>query len=345
MLTAYPFSAPQRVPRPSSRIALLAFLAAIAALVANAEPARGCGFSSGSGQPPLRPINPFPGVPPPAPGRFQTILSAPVNLFGPTIPTHCACGLGLGQTVQPPPNGVNVDRAFLTRLDTRSGQQTILTEFQPLNLASNTSNGLANGPGQLFPGATWFGFNGRIQPFTVPLLRAGEIFTLAFVVSYPPTQQNQLTNLKFQFASGEAEPDGFPNFSGSHRVTYFSPGQLGPCLPNQNALCLNGSRFRVDIRWRNTAGGALRPAKVAGTATDRSGLFYFFDSDTFDATVKVLNACSSNNRYWVFASAATDVEYTMTVTDTKAGRTRRYFNPLGRPAPAVTDTEAFATCP
>ncbi len=64
-----------------------------------------------------------------------------------------------------------------------------------------------------------------------------------------------------------------------------------------------------------------RAAKVAGTATDRSGLVYFFDADTFDATVKVLNSCSINNRYWVFASAATDVEYTLTVTDTKAGRT------------------------
>lgn len=345
MLTAYPFSAPPRVQRPSFRIALFAVLTAITALVFAAEPARGCGFSSGSGQPPLRPSNPFPGVPPPAPGRFQTILSAPINLFGPTIPTQCACGLGLGQNGQPPPSGLNVDRAFLTRLNPQTGQQTILTEFLPLNLSSITSNGLTQGPGQLFPGATWFGFNGRIQPFSVPLLRPGEIFTLAFAVSYPPAQQNQLPNLKLQFASGEAEPDGFPNFSGSHRVTYFGSGQLGKCLPNQNALCLNGGRFRVDLRWRDTPTAALRPAKVAGTPTDRSGLFYFSDPANLEVVVKVLNSCSINNRYWVFAAAATDVEYTLTVTDTKAGRTKRYFNPLGRPAPAVTDTNAFATCP
>jgi hypothetical protein len=269
----------------------------------------------------------------------------PVNLFAPTTPTQCACGLGLGQTGQPAPAGATVDRALLTRLNLKTGQQTVLVEFLPLNLSSNTSNGLAIGPGQLFPGAKWFGFTGRIQPFTVPLLRPGEIFTMAFVVSYPPGQQNQLINLKTQFAAGEAEPDGFPNYSGSHRVTFFGPGQLGKCLPTQNALCLRNNRFRVDLKWRDTAEAPLRPAKVAGTPTAASGLFYFLDPDTFDVTVKVLNACTNNNRFWVFAAAATDVQYTLTVTDTQSGRIKRYNNPLGRPAPAVIDTSAFATCP
>ncbi len=48
---------------------------------------------------------------------------------------------------------------------------------------------------------------------------------------------------------------------------------------------------------------------------------------------------------WVYAAASNDVEYTLTVTDTATGRIARYDNPLGRRAPAVTDTQAFATCP
>jgi hypothetical protein len=327
-----------------SALRLALFAVPTVALLGVAEPARACSFASGTPTT-LRPSNPFSGVPAAAGGRFQTLLRVPVNLFALTNQTQCAVGLGLGQTGQLPPNGVNVDRAFVTRLNSQTGQQTILAEFFPLNLSSVTSNGLTNGSGQLFPGAKWFGFTGRIQPFTVPLLRSGEIFTLVFVVSYPPGQQNQLINLKTQFAAGEAEPDGFPDYFGSRRVTFFGPGQLGKCLPTQNVLCLNGSRFRVDLKWRNTATGALRPAKITGTPTEASGLFFFSDPNTFDATVKVLNACSNNNRYWVFASAATDVQYTLTVTDTQANRTKTYTNPLNQPAKAVVDTNAFATCP
>jgi len=63
------------------------------------------------------------------------------------------------------------------------------------------------------------------------------------------------------------------------------------------------------------------------------------------ALVKIVNACSYNDRYWVFSAATTNVEYTLTVTDTESQVVKTYFNPMGSPAPAVTDTSAFATCP
>ncbi len=37
--------------------------------------------------------------------------------------------------------------------------------------------------------------------------------------------------------------------------------------------------------------------------------------------------------------------YELTVTDTLAGASMSYSNPLGQPADAITDTAAFATCP
>ena len=61
--------------------------------------------------------------------------------------------------------------------------------------------------------------------------------------------------------------------------------------------------------------------------------------------VKVLNGCALNNRYWVFAAATTDVGYTLRVTDTETGRIKTYTNQVGQAAPAITDTDAFATCP
>jgi hypothetical protein len=61
--------------------------------------------------------------------------------------------------------------------------------------------------------------------------------------------------------------------------------------------------------------------------------------------IKVLDGCNINNRYWVFAAATTNVEYTLRVTDTETGASKQYRNPLGQASPAITDTSAFATCP
>lgn len=61
--------------------------------------------------------------------------------------------------------------------------------------------------------------------------------------------------------------------------------------------------------------------------------------------IKLLDACSSNDHFWVFKAATTDVEFTLTVTDTATNQTKSYFNPLGSTPPPILDTAAFATCP
>ncbi len=57
-------------------------------------------------------------------------------------------------------------------------------------------------------------------------------------------------------------------------------------------------------------------------------------------TVKALDGRTFNNRYWVFYASLSNVEYTITVTDTETGAVRTYFNPSGRFA-SVGDTDAF----
>ena len=59
----------------------------------------------------------------------------------------------------------------------------------------------------------------------------------------------------------------------------------------------------------------------------------------------MLDGCGLNNRFWVFSAATTNVAYTLTVTDSETGTKKEYVNPLGVSAPAITDTDAFATCP
>ncbi|HVS02287.1 MAG TPA: vanadium-dependent haloperoxidase [Thermoanaerobaculia bacterium] len=122
----------------------------------------------------------------------------------------------------------------------------------------------------------------------------------------------------------------------------------GRCAPAAHRLCLHGGRFAVEVDWRGRDGSGAVALVGDGSAlplTDSAGGFWFFSPDNVEMLVKVLDACGQDGRFWVFAAAATDLEYVLRVTDTAARRTRTYYNPLGRPSRAVTDTAAFATCP
>ena len=112
-------------------------------------------------------------------------------------------------------------------------------------------------------------------------------------------------------------------------------------------LCLN-DRFQIRARWRtNPAPGSLTDgqAQMAGAANQGSGLFWFFSADNWEVMVKAINGCGLNDRHWIFSAATTNVFYRLEVTDARAGAQKIYFNYPGPPAPAVTDTSAFATCP
>ena len=118
------------------------------------------------------------------------------------------------------------------------------------------------------------------------------------------------------------------------------------CVADDRTLCLAGDRFEVTVTWRGFTGdsGTARVVPV-GVGSEDSGLFWFFDADNWEMLVKVLDGCSINDRFWVFAAATTDVEYTLRVCDTGADTCKEYRNPLGTASPAITDTDAFATCP
>jgi hypothetical protein len=125
------------------------------------------------------------------------------------------------------------------------------------------------------------------------------------------------------------------------------PGANTSCF-FPDAMCLQEQRFRVEVDWRQ--GSGLTGTGFAAPRSNDSGLFYFLNNDNTEMTIKVLNACNFNNRYWVFASATTNVEFTLTVTDTQrpefpGTNPKTYTNPLGKRFAPVQDTQAFATCP
>jgi predicted esterase len=130
--------------------------------------------------------------------------------------------------------------------------------------------------------------------------------------------------------------DGFSFLVGKSR-----PGS--GCAADATHLCLQQGRFLVEASW-DADGSSGAGQTVPGAAAD-SGLLWFFAPDNWELMVKVLDGCSLNGRYWVFAAATTTVHYVLTVTDTLTGNVVHYENPAGRAAAAVTDTDAFQTCP
>ncbi len=93
-------------------------------------------------------------------------------------------------------------------------------------------------------------------------------------------------------------------------------------LPELNAVLEDGTEFDIDLVFAGPSPGST-PALA-----QVNGVF--------------------SEQFWVFCAATTNVEFTIVVTDTatnSSGQLVEYFNPLGQAAQAITDTEAFATCP
>ncbi len=117
-----------------------------------------------------------------------------------------------------------------------------------------------------------------------------------------------------------------------------------PCLADESTICLLQDRFRLSLSWRDFA-DVVGQGRMVPADSDNSALLYFFQQDNWEMLVKVIDGCAFNDRFWVFAAATTNVQYTLTVTDTLRGETRQYTNPLGVSSAAITDSAAFATCP
>jgi hypothetical protein len=126
----------------------------------------------------------------------------------------------------------------------------------------------------------------------------------------------------------------------------FPAGPVSCGSSTVNALCLQG-RFQITTKWRTnpTPGTPTDGDGHVVVAGPDSGIFWFFNSANWEVMVKALNACALNNRYWIYSAATTDQFYRMEVFDFKGLKNKIYFNYPGAPAPALTDSSAFATCP
>jgi 6-phosphogluconolactonase (cycloisomerase 2 family) len=115
------------------------------------------------------------------------------------------------------------------------------------------------------------------------------------------------------------------------------------CTPSQTTLCLNNNRFQVSATF--DAGNGNSGTAHVGTLTSDTGYLWFFSDSNVEAIIKVLNGCGLTSTYWVFAGGLTNVQVTITVTDTLMGRSHQYVNPASTTFEPIQDTSTFTTCP
>ncbi len=119
------------------------------------------------------------------------------------------------------------------------------------------------------------------------------------------------------------------------------------CLENAYVSCLQDGRIKVKatVSYTDSADGEYKTKQARirqALVGDAASLFYFFTFDNPELMVKVLDGCAINDRYWVFGSAGTDLNYSVNVTDMATGRERVYRR--NRSNPLIGDVVSFP-CP
>ena len=100
-----------------------------------------------------------------------------------------------------------------------------------------------------------------------------------------------------------------------------------------DSLCLLSSRFRVTLHARDQRSGREGDGvPLAGT----SDLFGYFslpsltgDANNAEVFLKILDGRTINGKFWVFYGGLTDLEYTITVTDTETNAVVRFTHAPG----------------
>ncbi|HKA37997.1 MAG TPA: hypothetical protein VKH43_14325 [Thermoanaerobaculia bacterium] len=158
---------------------------------------------------------------------------------------------------------------------------------------------------------------------------------------------------RVRIVSGNAAPGAHDNPAGGVDVVamddflYGEPQSLqAGCVGDAATLCLNNGRFRVQATFRPPPppppGPPLSPVGQAGATgiTGDSGAFSFFSLNNLELLVKVVDGRPFNGKFWVFIGSGSNVEYTVTVTDTTTNAVKTYTNPQGTLA-SYTDLQAF----
>ncbi|MDQ2978055.1 MAG: hypothetical protein M3R62_02460 [Acidobacteriota bacterium] len=115
--------------------------------------------------------------------------------------------------------------------------------------------------------------------------------------------------------------------------------EAAPCVTDATTICLNAGRFKVQVTWSVPSQGTSGVGNGIALTSD-TGEFWFFSANNIELVVKVVDGRAFNNKFWVFYGALSNVQYTITVTDSITGTVKTYVNPNGNLA-SVADVVAF----
>jgi hypothetical protein len=111
-----------------------------------------------------------------------------------------------------------------------------------------------------------------------------------------------------------------------HVQSFLQPSQGGGrCRGGDTSLCLLGGRFQLEVAWTNQYDGSSGVGHVV-RSTDSTGFFYFTDRSNYELIVKLLDF---GNVFKFFYGELTNLQFTITVTDTQSGVVKTYQNTPG----------------
>ena len=266
-----------------------------------------------------------------------TIASSPVGLFADRIARLTPAG-ALDEFPLPnagsQPNGITAG-ADGSLWFTESGASRVgristagaITEYEIPS--GGTGKAIASAP----DGSIWF----RKSDSLVRILPAATPDRLPSFQEFPA----------LRLRGGETlliDPDGslWYGAGGNPNMPELRYGALVHVVPQacpEGDLCLAG-RFRIHLDWLAEGANRSSPGVPIGL-TAAFGYFWFFSPNNVEVAVKVVDGRAVDGHFWVFAASLTNVEFTMTVTDTVTGASQIYVNPAGQLA-SFADTTTFA---
>ena len=104
----------------------------------------------------------------------------------------------------------------------------------------------------------------------------------------------------------------------------------GTCESGADRLCLHDGRFSVDVEFTDPNVNERKAGQVVSSLTTKeTGFFWFFSPSNVELAAKVLDGRALTGKYWFLYGGLSDVEYTITLTDTVTGESKRYVNEAG----------------
>ena len=104
----------------------------------------------------------------------------------------------------------------------------------------------------------------------------------------------------------------------------------GTCEAGATRLCLHDGRFSLEVELVDPGDMERKAGKVvASEGTKETGFFWFFSPTNVELAAKVLDGRALNGKFWFLYGGLSDVEYTVTLTDTVTGESKPYRNAAG----------------